>query len=288
MINRILKHKIPKYVSPWERGFSAWEKPDADSLESRHYRAHVSTGAFQWMVYWCINGKFNLEETINSYWRQSTRDEFPTEGGNAYDLCLSILRNLIITGHRKNRVELKDGEVDAFPSMWNEFRDKLKSIHINKENTMAKKKFVDLAEEPKGKSKVQSDPGGPRMTLKRQASVRCFELLMEEQHTDQEIIETIIEELDYKFIPSMITRRRKMLNEGEAVDFGFETPDHVIEEIGGDTEGTTKVAIAKKSPLKPAKKKAIITSGLKKPLPVKKFTTKKFTTKKFTLKKKPR
>jgi len=283
---RILKHKKPVYIPPWERPVDAsddnggWRKYDPDSYESRHYRAHVQPGAFTLMVYWSIKGKFNLEETIHSYWENSTDEEFPEEGGDAHALLRSILKNLIIRGHRKNHIKLEDGEECVFPTMWNEIWDNLKTIHINKETKMAKK-FKDPAEidgPKKAKPQPQAE-GGPRMTLKRQATIRCFEMLLEEIHTDEEIIDTIMDELEYKFIPSMIKRRRKMLNEGEAEEFGFETPDAPVEEIGGDEEQA--IVQPKKSPLKPMKKKSTKAEPpLNKSLSVKKFKTKKFVLKK--------
>ena len=282
---RILKHR---YIDPWNRTYeNVYTPPDPYSLESRERKAHTSAGAFEWMVYWSIHGKFNLQKTINDYWRFSTKEEFPEDGGTASALLITIMKNLLITGHRKNQINLLEGEENYFPTMWIELWDKLKTVHINKETEMGKK-FKDPAEfdvpektNKAGKPLPKGDPGGPRMTAKRQASIKCFELLLEEKHTDQEIIDLVEEELEYKFIPSMIKRRRKMLNEGEAADFGFEAPEAFVEEIGGDSEGATTTTPTK-PPLKPIKKKASapVASTVKKPLLVKKFNTSKFKIKK--------
>lgn len=283
---RILKHR---YIDPWNRTYeNVYTPPDPYSLSSRERKAHTQAGALEWMVYWCIHGKFNLQKTINDYWRYSTKEEFPEEGSSADVLLTTIMKNLLITGHRKNQVNLLEGEEDYFPTMWIELWDKLKTIHINKEKEMGKK-FKDPAEldvpEEKtnkaGKPLPKGEPGGPRMTAKRQASIRCFELLLEEKYTDQEIIDLVEEELEYKFIPSMIKRRRKMLNEGDAVDFGFEIPATFVEEVGGDSEGatTTTPATPRKPPLKPMKRKASapppapasVAASVKKPLLKKTF-----------------
>jgi len=279
----IVKHKIPPYIPPWERGYSGTEfTPDLYSIESRHYRAHVQAGAFTWMVYWSFKGKFNIQEIANSYWSYSTKEPFPEKGGTVDEICRIILKNLHINGHTKNRVILEDGEEDVFPDIWLEFWDNKKDIQINKENKMAKK-FVDPGDGEEIKV-PQGDPGGPRMTLKRRASIRCFELLIEQEYTDAEIIEMVKDELEYNFIPSMIVRRRKMLNEGEAEDFGFETPEEPIEEVGG--EGESAEVTPRKPPLKPAKKKSTMGKpGLKKPLSLN-LPSKKFKIKKFSIKKK--
>lgn len=266
---KILKHK---YIPPWERKYDVSDlAPKMYSPEMKAYRARLQSGAFYWMVYWCIEGtKFNLNHIVMDYWRQAFVKPFPKEGGRADELCFHILKMLLIKGHERERLEFDESEVKI---PWDiHIWDKLKKIHINfdKEYIMAKKAVKTSKKASVGSASVNTDPADgapvPKMTKKREAEICLYGLLMEEKYTDQEMVDMIQEQCEYTFVPRRVAKRRKRLNDGLAESFGFPQPDHEIEQIGGDvtTSRAPSKSAAKSPPTKPVKKaaKKSVKSGL--------------------------
>lgn len=265
--NPAIKHP-DRYIPPWERkitgdlNFGKW----ADPMEEKLYKARNGAFAFDLMIYWSLHGKnFDAGSTVIDWYYSAFRRDCPEADYNLEEIYCLIKRGLLIRGYESVGLQYDEETDDVrVPASWDDWETiKNKTIKFNKEYSMAiiAKKMPKKAEPApapvKGKKRAE-EPEAPegvtvRMTQKAQATIACANLLLEEKYTDDEIIQKVEEEVGYKFEVGMIRRRRRMLNEGQLEEFGFEAPAQPLAEIGGEPEEVEEEEEVEEAP-RPAKK----------------------------------
>lgn len=280
-LNREIKHP-DRYVPPWERPLTGIRIRGGwiDPIEERRYNATNLASGFDIMMYWSSHAKkFRTSEVLQDWWKYAFREDCPERDFSMEEAYTLVKRALLIKGYASQGMVYSEAEDDVkVPATWDDWSTiKQKIIHFNKEYQMAlqakkiskatpapapvAKAKVTIKPEPvEGSESTVEVPEGVtvRLTQKAQATIVAARLLLEQQYSDEQIIELVNEEVGYQFELGMIRRRRRMLNEGELEQFGYPAPTEPIEEIGAEPppakEVKEPVKASKVAPVPPAKK----------------------------------
>lgn len=289
----MLKHKVKaepvvkhKELMPWELHppGSARSSKMPEGFDEKEYKAHLDADAFMWMLYWASNPdhKFDLDETINYWWKRAYNKPFPDEGGIAADLVDRVYCRLIDRGHDSKRIEPQESDYELPNTLlsnehWEQAKDR-KIVYIQQmEAEMAKislKKSAKTDTKSTGKeappkasktvTKTASSDDAPAWitsskpgTKAHDSKVKVCELLMERKYSDEEIALMVESELEYKINPDRVSFYRKTLNKGQFAPLGYEAPDEPVQPIEKDGSApakSAKPAKAEKTPKESAAK----------------------------------